>query len=214
MEKTIQDKFTLTALEIDHYVEETADLLAHEKINSKDALHLRFVLEETILKYRDALSEKAVASLRFSHFFGTFRVSLRIEGESFDPFAEENSSETSVMGSLLANSDSLNRAWRYRGGANFVTFTVAKKRRVSQLVTILLGIVTGALVGSLLTTFLPKNAPVIAERIITPITNAFTGLLCVMATLMCFGAIALGIVRLGASGTTAHKVTIKPFSSL
>ncbi|MBQ3417146.1 MAG: cation:dicarboxylase symporter family transporter [Ruminococcus sp.] len=204
MEKTIQDKFELTAEKIDCYVEQTGDLLDKEKIDSKDALRLRLLLEETILKYRDALSEKAVASLRFSRFFGTFRISLRVKGESFDPFSEENSSETSVMGSLLANSESLNQAWRYRGDANLVTFTVARKRRVSQLVTILLGIVIGAAVGTLLTAILPDTAPVIAERIITPLTNAFTGLLCVMATIMCFGAIVLGIVRLGDISTFSN----------
>ena len=197
MEKTIQDSFELTAVGIDRYVEETANLLKNEKIDPKDALRLRFILEETMLKYRDAFSEKVVASLRFSRFFGTFRISLRVEGDSFDPFSEDDSSEKSVMGSLLAKSDSLNRAWRYRGGANLVTFTLAKKQRMSQIVTILLGIAIGVAAGALFTTVIPENAPVIAERIITPITNAFTGLLCVMATLMCFGAIVLGIVRLG-----------------
>ena len=204
MEKPIQDKFELTAVEIDRCTEETASLLANENINSKDILHLRLILEETILKYRDALSEKAEASLRFSRFFGSLRITLRVEGESFDPFTEEDPLETSVMGSLLANTDSPNRAWRYRGGANFVTFTVAKKRRMSQLVTILLGIVIGAIGGLLLTALLPEKSPVIAERIITPITNAFTGLLCVMATLMCFGAITLGIVRLGDISTFSN----------
>ena len=206
MEKTIQDKFELNAEEIDRYVEQTGDLLSEEKIDPKDALRLRFILEETMLQYRDELSEEAVASLRFSRFFGAFRVSLRVRGESFDPFrkGDEDASETSVMGSLLSNSDSLNRAWRYRGGANLVTFTVAKKRRVSQLVTIFLGIVIGAAVGLLLTAIVPETAPVIAEKIISPLTNAFTGLLCVMATVMCFGAIVLGIVRLGDISTFSN----------
>ena len=203
MEKTIQEKFSLTAAEIDQCVEATDELLAGEKIGPKDALRLRFILEETILKYRDALSDKAEASLRFSNFFGTFRISLRIKGESFDPFREEDS-ETSVMGSLLANSDALNRAWRYRGDSNLVTFTVAKKRRMSQIVTIALGIGIGAAAGSLLTLLAPDKAPVIAERIVAPVTNAFTGLLCVMATLMCFGAIVLGIVRLGDISTFSN----------
>ena len=204
MEKTIQDKFELTATEIDRSVDATAELLAEQKIDSKDALRLRFVLEETILKYRDALSEKAVASLRFSRFFGTFRISLRVKGDSFDPFSEGDTSESSVMGSLLANSGTINRAWRYRNGSNFVTFTASKKRRLSQAVTILLGIVIGALIGVAVTTFAPDTAPVLAERIVTPLTNAFTGLLCVMATLMCFGAIVLGIVRLGDISTFSN----------
>ena len=198
MEKTIQEKFELTAENIDRYVDETADLLSEENIDAKDALRLRFILEETILNYRDVLSEKAVASLRFSRLFGTFRVSLRVKGERFDPFKEDDTSETSVMGSMLAKSaDSLNRAWRYRGDANLVTFTVVKKRRMTLLFTILLGIVIGAAVGLLFTALLPDKAPVIAERIVTPLTNAFTGLLCVMATVLCFAAIVLGIVRLG-----------------
>ena len=197
MEKTIRDKFELNAADINRYVGQTGELLEKVKIESNDALRLQLILEETMLKYRDALSEKAEASLHFSRFFGAFRVSLRIKGESFDPFSEEDSSMTSVMGSLLANSDSMNRAWRYRGGANYVTFTVARKQRMSMLVTILLGVIIGAAVGSLLTLIIPETAPEIAERIVTPLTNAFTGLLCVMATIMCFGAIVLGIVRLG-----------------
>ena len=197
MERPAQENFELTAAEIDRTVKETAELLAKEKIDPKDALRLRLMLEETMLRYRDALTEKAVASLRFSRFFGAFRVSLRIKGESLNPFVEEDDTETSLMGSLLASSDTLNKAWRYRGGANLVTFTVAIKRRMSQLVTILLGIGVGTAAGMLLTALAPETAPVIAERIVSPLTNAFTGLLCVMATLMCFGAITLGIVRLG-----------------
>ena len=204
MEKAIRDKFELRPEEIDRYVDQTGELLEGEKIDPKDALRLRFILEETILKYRDALSEKATASLRFSKIFGSFRISLRVKGESFDPFKEEDSSETSVMGSLLANSDAMSRSWRYRGGANLVTFTVTRKRRMSQLITILLGIVIGAAVGSLLTAMIPETAPAIAERIVTPLTNAFTGLLCVMATIMCFGAIVLGIVRLGDISTFSN----------
>ena len=204
MEKTIQEKFELTAVEIDRYTEQIGDLLSKEKIDKKEALRLRFLLEETMLRYRDELLEKAVASLRFSRFFGSFRISLRVKGESFDPFQEEESTETSVMGSLLASSDSLNRAWRYRNGANLVTFTVARKRRMSQLLTIFLGIVIGALVGFVFTALAPDTAAVVAERIVTPLTNAFTGLLCVMATIMCFGAIVLGIVRLGDISTFSN----------
>lgn len=204
MEKAIQENFELNAEQIDRTVYETRALLAKEKIDPKDALRLRLFLEETILKYRDELSENAVASLRFSRFYGSFRVSLRVKGASYDPFTEEDEAETSIMGSLLANSGSLTRSWRYRGGANFVTFTVPKKHTISQLVTIFLGIGIGALVGMLLTIFAPEAAPTLAARIITPLTNAFTGLLCVMATVMCFCAIVLGIVRMGDVSTFSN----------
>ena len=40
MEKATQDKFELTAAEIDRYVEETGDLLKKVKIDPKEALRL------------------------------------------------------------------------------------------------------------------------------------------------------------------------------
>ena len=212
MDKTIQDKFPLDAQSIGKTVEATANIISEASIDRKDAIRLGLLLEEVMLKYKDAFSEKALASLRFSSFLGSFRVSLRIRGESFNPFGE-NESEQSVMGSLMAHSDTLNTAWRYRGGANLVTFTVEKKRKVNQSLTILIGILGGVALGYALRVLFPGSAQEISARIMVPVTNAFTGLLCVMATILCFGSIALGIVRLGDISTfsTVGKKMIRSF---
>ena len=196
MDKIIQDKFKLQPETIDNVTEETRGNLAAVGIDSKDALRLTLFLEECILKYRDAFSEDAEASVRMSRFFGAIRVSLRVRGDSLDPFAADES-DVSVMGSLMANTKTLDMAWRYRGGANYVTFTIQKKRKISQLVIILIGLLCGAAAGFLINSFLPGSAREISEKIVIPITNAFTGLLCVMATIMCFGSVVLGIVRMG-----------------
>ena len=212
MDKTIQDKFALDPQSIGQTIEATERILSEASIDHKDALRLNLFLEETMLKYRDVLSEDALASLRFSSFFGSFRVSLRIRGESFNPF-EADDSDVSVMGSLMANTDTLDMAWRYRGGANLVTFTVAKKQKISQILTLLIGILGGSAVAFFVRALFPGSAMEIATKILTPITTAFTGLLRVMATLMCFGSIALGIVRLGDISTfsTVGKKIIRSF---
>ena len=208
-----ENKFALNPEEIDRIMGELAQMLSAEPVDRRDALRLRFILEEALLNYRDFCPEGTLASLRFSHSLGTFRVSLKVEGDSMDPFLEKDPSVTSVMGSLLAGSDSLNRAWKYRSGANLVTFTLAKKRKVSQIVTILIGVLAGAAAGLLINALLPEMAGDIASRIILPLANAFVGLLCVMATIMCFAAIVLGIVRLGDISTfsTVGKKMIRSF---
>ena len=208
-----ENKFELRADEIDRITEELSEMLSMQPIDRKDALRLKFILEEVMLNYRDFCPEGTIASLRFSRALGKFRVSFKVEGESMDPFAANDASVTSVMGSLLANSDTLNRAWKYRSGANLVTFTLMKVRRLSQIVTILIGVLSGMAAGFLIRTLMPNAAGDIAERIIMPLTNAFVGLLCVMATLMCFAAIALGIVRLGDISTfsTVGKKMIRSF---
>lgn len=211
--ESLERKFQLTAEEIDRIMEELPAMLAEEPIDRKEALRLRFVLEEILLFYRDACSEETTASLRFSRSFGAFRVSLKVRGSSYDPFHVEDGSATSVMGSLLANSDSVNRAWKYRNGANMVTLTLMKKHKVSQMLSILIGLAAGAAAGLLINAVQPQLSAEIATRVITPLTNAFTGLLCVMATLMCFGSVTLGIVRLGDISTFSMvgKKTISRF---
>ena len=208
-----ENKFVLKAEEIDRIMEELADILSAEPIDRKDALRLRLILEEALLQYLDFCPEGTLVSLRFSRSFGILRISLKVEGDSMDPFFEADPSVTSVMGSLLASSDSLNRAWKYRGGANLVTFTLTKKRKMSQIVTILIGVLAGIAAGLLINTLLPDKAGDIASRIILPLANAFVGLLCVMATIMCFAAIVLGIVRLGDISTfsTVGKKMIRSF---
>ena len=212
-DKNQENKTQLTAEGIDQFIEELDTILKEMSIGRKEAMKLKFLVEETLLKYRDVLSEKAVMTLRFTQALGFFRISLKIEGDSFDPFREEDGSVASVMGSLLANADTLNRAWKYRDDANMVTFTLKKKQKVNQIVPILIGIVAGIAAGLLINFLQPRYSMSIATRIVNPLTNAFTGLLCVMATLMCFGSITLGIVRLGDISTfsTIGKKMIRNF---
>lgn len=213
MEKDILDRFDLSASGINDAVEETAARLAALPVDPKEALRLRFLLEEILLQYRDHFPEDTGVSLRFSEIFSSFRVSVRIKCESLDPFRKEEGTEESVMGSLLANAESLRRGWRYRNLCNDVAFTIPKKRKLSQALAILIGIVCGIVLGVLCNALLPDAAPEIAERIVAPLTNAFIGLLCVMATLMCFCAITLGIVRFGDISTfsAVGKKMIKVF---
>ena len=213
MPKDVLDRFNLTAAGIDDAVEETAARLKSLPVDQKEALQLRFLLEEILLQYRDHFPEETGVSLRFSEIFSSFRVSVRIKCESLDPFRKDEDEGESVMGSLLANSESLRRGWRYRNLENDVTFTIAKKRKLNQALAILIGIVCGVLLGVAARALMPQAAAEIAERITMPLTNAFTGLLCVMATVLCFCAIALGIVRFGdiATFSAVGKRMIKVF---
>lgn len=213
MEKDVLDRFDLSAAGISDAVDETAARMAKLPVDPKEAIQLRFLLEEILLQYRDRFPEDTGVSLRFSEIFSSFRVSVRIKCDSLDPFRKDEDGEASVMGSLMANADALRRGWRYRNLENDVTFTITKKRKLSQALSILIGIVCGVALGLACTALLPNLAPELAERITMPLTNAFTGLLCVMATIMCFCAIALGIVRFGDISTfsAVGKRMIKVF---
>lgn len=211
--KSLEQKFELRAEEIDRIIGELAAWQKESSMDRKDAMRLRFVLEETLLFYRDNCSEKAVASLRFMRSMGTYRISLKVRGDSWDPFSGKDADGTSVMGSLLASSDTLTRAWKYRNGSNMVTLNLMQRRKMSQMIAILIGVALGAGIGFAVNALAPQMSQEIATRIVTPLTGAFTGLLCVMATVMCFGSIVLGIVHLGDISTfsTVGRKTIRSF---
>jgi len=211
MDSVIRDKFALDAESINQAIEEMSDLLSRVRIDSKDVLRLKLSLEEVLLKYKDELPDDSTFSLRFSNFLGSFRVSLKVHGKMLDPFEKENKN-TSILGSLMAHSETLEMAWNYHLGANLVTFTIAKKK-LSFAFHLLIGIALGTAAGFLIRNVAPEAAENIAVRLISPVTNAFTGLLCVMATLMCFGAVTLGIVRMGDVSTfsTVGRKMIRSF---
>lgn len=212
MDTVLQEDFFLDAKSIERAIEETDKILEGVSIDSKDALRLKLSLEEILLKYKDEMPEKTPFSLRFATFFGAFRVLLRINGKMFDPLVKDTST-ISVLGSLMAHADTMEMAWHYRSGINLVTFTIAKKQKLSFALHLLLGIAAGIFAGYLIRFVAPGVAPDIAEKVLNPLTNSFTGLLCVMATLMCFGAISLGIVRMGDISTfsTVGKKMIRSF---
>ena len=86
LEKDILDRFDLTANGINDAVEETAGRLAKFPVDKKEAVRLRFLLEEMLLQYRDNFPENTGVSLRFSQIFSSFRVSVHIKRGSFTPF--------------------------------------------------------------------------------------------------------------------------------
>ena len=92
MEKETLDRFDLSANGINDAVQETAARLAKLPVDAKEAIRLRFLLEEALLQYRDHFPEETGVSLRFSEIFSSFRVSVRIKCESFDPFRKDEES--------------------------------------------------------------------------------------------------------------------------
>lgn len=192
-----KEGFDLTQEGIYRASEEISAVLTDAMVDSREILQMRLVSEETLLKYKDRFAEDTEVSIRFSEFFGTVKLTLCIRCDSYDPFYVEEDAVNGLMRSMLINTKSIDQLWRHRDGVNYIRFTLVKRKKLGQLSRIMIGILCGFAGGLLINAVVPGHAALIAEKIITPLTNTFTGLLCVMATVMCFGAISLGIVRMG-----------------
>lgn len=191
---------------------EVSDFLTAHGAEKKEILKTALTLEEALLEYRERLPEDAAVTLRTFAVLGTIRATVLVEGERCDPFAAEGRSAQSIMGSLMAAEDATQATWKYKAPYNELVFTARRARMLSSVARIGLGYLCGILLGLAMLLLPEETAKNIVSGYITPVTGAFTGLLCVMAAPMCFFAIVLGIVRVGdlvSVGNLAKKLTFR-----
>lgn len=191
------DKFTIANENIETALETVSAFLRKYKVEQKEILRLTLALEDTLLNYRDMLGEKTVCNLKCVHRFGRLRVELNITGSSCNPFAVGEEEDFSRM--LLAGIG-MAPVWQYRNGQNIVVFTPGKKKP-SQMVFIFSAILL-ALLGGGLSCLLPQSLQnTITGQILTPISDAFLGLLNGVAGIMIFLAVVWSICSIGDMAT-------------
>ncbi len=213
METTVKEAlYDLSDSSIQALCGEITEFLSSHGTGKKDVLKVTLTLEEALLNYRESLPEDSAVALRTFALLGTIRVIVTVEGERRDPFDEKEFSVQSIMGTLVASEDAAKASWKYKAPRNEIVFTARRERKLSSLVRIALGIVCGLLLGRALLLLPGATAKTIVSGYVTPVTSAYTGLLCVMAAPMCFFSIVLGIVRMGnlsAIGSLARRMAAR-----
>ncbi len=190
-------KYDLSYTGIQAVCDEVGAFLSLRGTSKQEKLKVSFMLEEALLDYREHLPDNAAVTLRTYAILGTIRAIVTVEGERFDPFEAEGRSDKSIMGVLMAGEDAARASWKYKEPYNEIVFTARRQRRISSIAHIGLGLLCGIALGCAMLLLPEETAQNIVSGYITPVTSAFTGLLCVMAAPMCFFAIVLGIVRAG-----------------
>lgn len=196
--------------------DEVAAFLSAHGAAKKETLRVTLTLEEALLNFREHLPESSAVVLRTFALLGTIRAIVAVEGERCDPFNTEAYATQSIMGTLMAGEDAAQVSWKYKAPYNEIVFTAQHERKLSSLARIAIGFLCGILLGGAMLLLPEDAAQKLVSGYVTPVTGAFTGLLCVMAAPMCFFAIVLGIVRMGnvsAVGNMAKKVAAKIISA-
>lgn len=178
-------------------MEEVSSFLRKYKVEQKEILRLTLALEDTLLNYRDVMGEDAYACLKCIHRFGRLRIELSVAGNSFNVFAAGEDEDFSRM--LLAGIG-MAPVWQYRNGQNIIVFTPGKKKP-SQLLFLFAAILL-ALSGGALSRLLPENVQtVLSVQLLTPVSDAFLGLLNAVAGIMIFLAVVWSICSIGDMAT-------------
>lgn len=183
------ERFTLTNESIGQTVEQVTHFLRGQKLDNKDALRMTLALEEALLCYRDALGEQTQCELKCIRRLGRVRVELAVEGRRLDPFAAD---DEEAFSQLLLSGLGLAPVWQYKNGQNVIVFA-PKRKKPSQLVYILAAVAL-ALVTGWASQYLPSGVQEsIMNDFLTPIDDAFRGLLNAVAGVMIFLSVTWSI---------------------
>ena len=191
----------ITNEQIDISREEVTAFLEKAGTDHASVIRTAISVEEILLDYQSMPGEEATFSLRCRKVLGRPRIELQVFGREADPFAKE-SEENRILNHLLAN---MGRApvWRYRGGANVITFMLPKKRRKPQ--TLLLASILLAVVSGLAFRFLSPDLGLrLDDALLQPLFNMVAGLLSAVSGPLIFLSICWGICSIGDVSTLNH----------
>ena len=209
------ERFFLTNSDIDRVSEKLAGYLKDAGVDKKEIMRNRLVLEEVLINFQAKFGEEKEFLFSLGTVLSQIRCTVKVNGDACDPLNERSELETGILSSLL-DYEGGTPNWNYHNGINAVFIVVRKKKKISFIAKIVAALVIGAALGLILkSTSAAPAAAAFAVDYLVPIANAFTGLLCVMAVLLTFFALPLGISGLGNAdsfGQLSRKVILKMYA--
>ncbi len=211
--KSTKITYPLTPQSVDSVSETVQTFLRELKTPKKNILETRLTVEEVLLDYLNKYSGEEDKEFTYtqSNFLGKASIALTIAGEPFNPLQKEADDEFGNWSSaLIANAD-YTPNYAFSNGINTITMRFSKKG-VNPLVTLLLSIGVAFLVSMIRFLLPEETVNYISNSLLTPLYNAFIGLMTTVAIPLVFLSVACGIVGIGNSavfGKIGRKMVLR-----
>lgn len=188
------EQYTFSNSNIDLASEQVTKFLASAGVERREALRIRLGIEEVLLKYQEKFGEEAAFKFRCAKRFPSIKIEIIVENAAFDPL-DEAGEEDDVIRSMLARIG-LAPSWNYKNGKNYIVF-IAKKKPLSGTMKMAAAIVLAILCGVILN-LLPEGIRTGANTyVLTPVTNAFMGLISAVSGPLVFLSVLGSICSMG-----------------
>ena len=178
---------------IDLTCEDVGAFLTSVGVEKREALRIKLTLEEILLDYQAKFGKEATFKVRCAKRLLTIKVELIVAGRVYNPL--EKDEEENAINGILAGIG-LAPSYGYRNGKNHIIF-IPKKKPLSS--TVKMGVAIGlAIIAGILLNLLPEGIRVGAnEYVLTPVTDAFMGLVSAVSVPLIFLSILDSICSMG-----------------
>ena len=178
---------------IDLTCEDVGVFLTSVGVEKREALRIKLTLEEILLDYQAKFGKEATFKVRCVKRLLTIKVELIVAGRVYNPL--EKDEEENAINGILAGIG-LAPSYGYRNGKNHIIF-IPKKKPLSS--TVKLGVAIGlAIIAGILLNLLPEGIRAGAnDYVLTPVTDAFMGLISAVSVPLIFLSILGSICSMG-----------------
>ena len=189
--------YTLDEVTIEEVSAYVQDYLSKQGVERRNIQRLRLTVEEMLLNVMHGCGKGIQVSIGIGKQFGRHVFNLRYNGEPFDPTqSDENTQGNEIMAAL-----GYSPAWGYRGRTNTASLVLKERANRSTLFKILIAVIAAACLGILSGAIPEALRQEINEVLLTPVVNAFLGMMGTFAGLMIAFTICSGILGVGDSMT-------------
>lgn len=156
------------------------DLLKKYKCTDRDIIRAQLFTEETVLYWAEQAGAHETFQIGIRKRFKTITLSLFYQGLPSNPLAraaneEEDDCEFRFIGQNILIGLS-NNSYHYENGCNVVTFTL-REQGINPIAALALALSAAILCGLTINQFAPSIGAGLGTSVLTPLSNAFFGLL-------------------------------------
>lgn len=205
-------ELVLNGESVDYISEDVEEFLISLKTQKKNILTTRLTVEEILLEYLEKFDDKRKITYIKNNFLGKPYITINIEGEPFNPLErKEDVDEFGAFASNILQNADYAPSYSFDKGVNSITMRFSKKG-INPIIKMIIAIISAILV-SLLSFVLPKETvSFIKENLLTPLYNAFLGLMATVEFPLVFFSITCGIIGIGDStvfGKIGRKMVMR-----
>ena len=187
------EQYNFSNSNIDLACEDVGAFLTSVGVGKREVLRIKLTLEEILLEYQARFGEEAGFKIRCVKRFLTIKVELIVSGCIYNPL--EKDEEENLIHGILAGIG-LAPSYGYRNGKNYIVFT-PKKKTLSSTVKMGVAIGLAVLCGILLNLSSDGIRTGLNEYVLTPVTDAFMGLISAVSVPLVFLSILSSICSMG-----------------
>ncbi len=183
---------------IDMLSAKIGEMYSELECTKKETMRARLILEEALIKYQKRFGEEAELYFKIYRVFSQTRFLVRLRTPSFDPFTLEENPMAFMIESVMSAFEGSMPSWKYRNLENEIVFSVRKKAKISGVLKIVVATIVSVVLAFLSKfCFSAKALNGFVNNYVSPLSNAYAELFCVMAVLLTFFAIVLSVVHIG-----------------